>query len=381
MMRKDLIALLLLVSALVFWLDRQTQAPEPGQTDPLSLDQMLGEGEGEFPRVVGPRQLEFPADHASHDEFRNEWWYFTGNLADGDGRRYGFQFTLFRFNLGDIPTLNSAWFSRQLWMAHFALSDLDRQQHISHERFARGALGLAGASADRWWLNDWTVTGSENGWTLVLEADDLALELKLTATRPSVLQGDRGYSRKGPEPGQASHYYSYTRLAAEGALVIDGQARPLAGLAWLDREWGSGQLDRQTAGWDWFALQLDDGRDLMVYRLRLVDGQTSPFSAGILVEPSGQSRVLAADDFELEAVDHWRDETGVAWPIGWRLKLPADNLSLRVKAAFEDQLWRDSVRYWEGAVEVLADGQDELLGRGYLELSGYADSPGNAPRR
>lgn len=372
MMRRDVLTLLAIAALLIAWLAARTvdRAPPDGALDTGAL---LNDAPESFRRVTGPRALRFPADHAAHPGFRNEWWYFTGNLDDAGGRAWGFQFTLFRFELDAGERADSAWAADAVWMAHLALSDVDGEVFHSAERFARGALGLAGASDERWWLRDWQVTRSGESFRLEALAEDFGLSLGLEPRRPIVLQGDRGYSRKGPGEGNASHYYSITRLDAEGSLHVDGRERTVSGRAWLDREWGSSQLAESLDGWDWFSLQLEDGRDVMVYRLREDDGGASRFSAGKIVYPDDSSRTLAADDFTARPRRRWRDGRGVTWPVAWTVGIPSENLLMDVEARFENQRWTGAVSYWEGAVVVRDAESGEALGRGYLELSGYGD--------
>jgi predicted secreted hydrolase len=203
--------------------------------------------------------------------------------------------------------------------------------------------------------------------------DSMGLRLDLIPDRDMVLQGQGGYSRKGPEPGQASRYYSFTRLAASGSLSVGNWTGQVSGLAWLDREWGSSPLAESLAGWDWFALQLDDGRDLMVYRLRRHDGSASEFSAGSLVRQDGSYRVLQAGDFLARPERRWSDQEGVEWPLRWHIQVAEEDIDVIVDAAFDDQRWRASVPYWEGMVDVTDARGEGAIGRGYMELSGYAD--------
>lgn len=372
MMRDAVIAVLIALLA-VAWLALRAGSDEP-TVSTLSGTALLNAAPEVFDRVTGPEPLEFPADHGLHPGYRNEWWYFTGNLAGEDGDRYGFQFTLFRFAVepGDRP--DSDFATDAVWMAHLAVSDIERERFIASERFARDALGLAGATADEWWLRDWTVSREANGWRLRARSDGLEMDLRMEMEKPVVLQGDSGYSRKGPEPGNASRYYSITRMKASGRLEIDGTGVAVDGLAWLDREWGSSQLGAGIAGWDWFALQLDDGRDLMLYRLRTEAGTASRFSAGVIVEPDGSYRTLGREDFDFEEIRRWRDATGVDWPVAWRVRLPEFGLEFEVRPSFDAQRWYATVGYWEGAVEVIEPASGDRLGRGYLELSGYADT-------
>lgn len=374
---RDVVIALAMAAVAVGWLSQRLEQRE-SEAAGVSGTTLLSAAPEVFRRVTGPEPLAFPADHAVHPGYRNEWWYFTGNLFDAAGQRYGFQFTLFRFAIEPGPRPDSDFASDAVWMAHLAISDVANRKFISKERFARGALGLAGATADEWWLRDWTVTREDDGWHLRAHSDGASLDLRLVPSKPVVLQGDSGYSQKGPAQGNASRYYSITRMQAAGRLVLDGSPVEVSGLAWLDREWGSSQLGAGIAGWDWFALQFEDGRDLMLYRLRTEQGRASSFSAGVLVAPDGSYRVLQGEDFELSEIRRWVDRHGVAWPVEWRVRLPSEDLLFEVRAAFDAQRWEATVGYWEGAVDMIdpdsrAAGQG-LLGRGYLELSGYADS-------
>ena len=372
-MRRDVFIGIVLALLAIAWL-AQRAGNDEARVAPVSGTALLNAAPEVFDRVTGPEPLNFPADHGMHPGYRNEWWYFTGNLAGDDGQRYGFQFTLFRFAVepGDQP--DSDFASDAVWMAHLAVSDIARERFIASERFARDALGLAGATADEWWLRDWTVTREDAGWRLQARTSAVNLDLRLVPAKPIVLQGKAGYSRKGSAPGNASRYYSITRMKTSGRLEIDDRGIEVSGLAWLDREWGSSQLGEGIAGWDWFALQLDDGRDLMLYRLRTDQGTASRFSAGVLVQPDGSSRTLAREDFEVEAIRRWRDNVGVEWPVAWRVRLPDTALDLEVRPAFDAQRWKATVSYWEGAVDVMDSASGESVGQGYLELSGYADT-------
>jgi predicted secreted hydrolase len=357
----------------------QERAGPPLQT---GLRLLGGEAADGFARATEPRPFVFPADHGSHPEFRTEWWYFTGNLAASGGRHFGFELTFFRYALAPESApweASSAWRARQVWMAHFAITDTDGGRFITRERLARGALELAGATAEplRVWVKDWAATGASTGenLTLRLEARDdaIALDLSLSATMPHVAQGERGLDAKGAEPGNASHYYSVPRLAAEGELSIEGEAFAVSGLAWLDREWGTSSLDAGTEGWDWFALHLSDGSSLMFYRLRAEDGTATRFSSGSWVHADGTRMTLAATDVTLAVLDEWTSAaTGVRYPVAWRLAIPAAALSLDITPYLEQQELELSVRYWEGAVRAEGSGPaGGLTGQGYLELAGY----------
>jgi predicted secreted hydrolase len=357
----------------------QERGAAPLQTGLRLLGGEAGDG---FARATQPRPFVFPADHGSHPEFRTEWWYFTGNLAAAGGRHFGFELTFFRYALAPASQPRegaSAWRAREVWMAHFAITDTEGRRFIARERLARGALGLAGARVEplEVWVKDWAATGVSTGddLKLRLEAHDdaIALDLRLESTIPHVAQGERGLDTKGTGVGNASHYYSVPRLAAEGEVTIEGETFAVSGLAWLDREWGTSSLDAGTEGWDWFALHLSDGSSLMFYRLRAEDGAATRFSSGSWVRADGTRTMLGPTDVTLAVLDEWTSgATGVRYPVAWRLAVPGAGISLDVRPYLEHQELELSVRYWEGAVR--ADGKGPagaLTGQGYLELAGY----------
>ena len=348
---------------------------------PRGFDFPGGAATGDYAVADAPRRFEFPADHGAHPQFRSEWWYFTGNLEAKDGRHFGFQLTFFRDALApQAVERESKWAANQAWMAHFTLTDTASGRMHQAERIARGALGLAGAKAApfRVWLDRWqAVSLAADGslFPLRLEAEQApaAIKLELTALNPRVLQGQEGWDRKGPEPGSASYYYSYTRLAARGQVQLDGQSFDVEGTAWMDREWSSGALGADLAGWDWFGLQLSDGSELMFYRLRGRDGGAGPFSAGALVLANGEKIELKRDDVRLEARRHWRSPRGDrSYPVAWTLEVPSRGVLLEIEPRVDDQEVDLSVRYWEGAIRArgVAGGQP-VSGQGYLELVGY----------
>jgi predicted secreted hydrolase len=335
----------------------------------------------DFSRAVAPRAFAFPEDHGSHPDYRTEWWYFTGNLAATTGRHYGFELTFFRVALsGAAEARESRWATRHLWMAHFALTDTAAARFVAYERLSRGALGLAGATHEPFhvWVEDWSaggeLTDGAGSVHLSAAADEAAIELDLSGFERIVLQGDRGLDPKGPEPGNASYYYSAPRLAVTGTVRVRSDA-PVAvtGLAWMDREWGTSALSPGIEGWDWFALQLDDGRDLMFYRLRARDGSPSPWSGGSVTDPAGRTRRLAAEDVDLEPIETWQSPaSGATYPVVWDLRVPGEGLELRLTPRIRDQEVRVSVRYWEGAIELEGRSRArEIGGQGYLELAGY----------
>lgn len=356
--------------------------PDSAQPAGTGLRFLGGEPSAGFARATVPRDFVFPLDHGSHPDYRTEWWYFTGNLSTATGRHFGFELTFFRYALAPEtgrPEIGSAWRTSQVWMAHFAVTDTANRRFIARERLTRGALGLAGAESAplRIWVKDWSAVGAAAGDRLSLSLDarddGVALALELEAIVPAVAQGERGLDAKGAEAGNASYYYSVPRLEAQGTVALDGEAFEVTGLAWLDREWSTSSLEQGTAGWDWFALQLSDGSDLMFYRLRTAAGETSAFSGGTLVDAAGRRTRLAATDVVLSPLKYWTSEaTGARYPVAWRLAIPGSGLTLEVTPRQEDQELDLSVRYWEGAVWAQGNGPaGAVTAQGYLELAGY----------
>jgi predicted secreted hydrolase len=351
------------------------ESPDPRLSPVLAMSSADTAG---FERALSPRDFVFPRDHGPHPDFKLEWWYLVGNLESVNGRRFGYQLTFFRqATSAEEPERRSAWATRQLYMAHFAVADADGGGFHSWERFSRGAAGLAGAELEpfRVWVDDWRIAScGEDFLPLCLHArdDGVSLDLTLDTEKPLVLQGEDGLSRKSATPGNASYYYSYTRLRAEGAVRVGGGVWDVRGSGWLDREWSTGGLEEDQVGWDWFALQLDDGRDLMFYRLRRAGGSVEPLSHGSLVAADGTSRRLALEDVELEVLRTWRSPSGTDYPAGWRLRLPASDLVLTVEPLLADQELDAAFRYWEGAVGVRgSEGGRTVAGKGYVELVGY----------
>ncbi len=354
--------------------------PKSAMSSGVSVGSALGGSDSTgYQRAYRPRPFVFPADHGPHPAFRNEWWYATGNLADATGREFGYQLTLFRIALAPTaPATDSTWRSNQVYMGHFALTDVAGNTHWGFERFSRGAMGLAGAHATplRVWLEDWELAGTgSDPFPLRVRArqDDIAVDLMLDTGKPVVLQGDQGLSQKSAEPGNASYYYSYTHLPTQGTVSLGGQTFTASGASWLDREWSTSALGPEQNGWDWFALQLDDGREVMFYRLRCKDGSVDPFSKGVLVAADGSTRALRWNEVDLQPLGAWTSpHTGDRYPAGWRLRMPTEKLDLTVTPKIADQEMRRMVRYWEGAVAVDGHAGDQAVaGQGYLEMTRY----------
>lgn len=372
------LALALLPALLPAWL---LACSPSGESEPrLSTGARLSGDTSGYPKATQPRDFEFPADHGPHPEYKHEWWYVTGQLETDDGRRFGFQFTIFREAVApQPPDSRSRWATNQLYLGHAAVTDVEGERHLSAERYARGALGLAGARAEplRVWLEDWALAGEagadgELRARIVARSEDFGLELTLNNTRPPVAHGDRGLSRKGAE-GNASYYYSYTRLGARGSIQVGDTSFDAAGNAWLDHEWSSSALQADQSGWDWLSLQLSNGADLMVFRLRHRGDPGQDFYNGTYVAPSDAVTNLDDGQIRIEPQDYWSSErTGARYPVHWQVSIPRLALELTIDPWLENQEFVHSFRYWEGAVRAEGRYRDEaVIGNGYLEMTGY----------
>jgi predicted secreted hydrolase len=334
----------------------------------------------------------FPEDHWAHRSYRTEWWYFTGHLAsiDNPERVFGYQFTVFRIGLlTERPPFDSDWSAGNLIMGHAAVTDPLEQEHRFSEllyrevpllgefrpfpapviAWVRGPVGTAAQ-----WQLEWN--GSSFDFSMQDDEKGMAFRLSTTPTKPLVLQGPNGYSRKGDAPGAASLYYSFTRLKTEGTLRLEEKSFEVKGESWMDKEISSSQLSESQVGWDWFSLQLRDDRELMLYMLRRKDG-SADFRHATLVSPSGKPRYLGASEWSVRSVESWESEaSGAVYPSRWRVTVPAEGLAIEVRPILADQENRSQlpggVHYWEGAVEVF-DASGKRLGRGYVELTGYGD--------
>jgi predicted secreted hydrolase len=340
-----------------------------------------------FARATVPRPFVFPGDHGPHPEYATEWWYYTGNLDTEDGRHFGFQLTFFRSALAPIaPARESAWATTNIYMAHFAVTDVAAGQFHAFDRFSRDAAGLAGAAGEpyRVWLEDWSAEGAgPTGMTMRLRAaqDDLAIDLALTTERQPLLQGDHGLTQKGATPSNAYYYYSLTHMATAGTIEAGGQRYTVRGLSWMDHEFGTGAIGPDAVGWDWFSLQLDNGRDLTYARIRNADGGVG-LTLVALSEPDGSKRDLSASEVVVEPLGTWRSpRSGAEYPAGWRLRVPSAALDLQITPWLPDQELLLAVVYWEGAVRIAGSiGGKTVGGNGYVELTGYAERAQDEPR-
>ena len=318
----------------------------------------------------------FPRDYGPHNNFRTEWWYFTGNLKSKEGREFGYEVAFFRYGYS-LPDkrAQSRFVMNDLKFAHFALTDLGTGRFRFDSRTSRGAYGEAGfGQKERLaWINSWEVS-FDGSFRLKASTQDYQVDLVLAPEKPPVLQGKNGLSQKSDGIGHASYYYSITRLATSGVIRIGDQSYQVSGLSWFDREWATNQLGPNQVGWNWFAIQLSDGSDLMLYQMRLNDGEIDPNSSGTWISLGGVYEPLLRDDFQLQPEAFWESPASKGkYPIAWHLKIPKLNLDLHVTTPAKDQELRVGVTYWEGCIRL----GGELAGKpvngvGYMELTGYA---------
>ncbi|PTX99475.1 carotenoid 1,2-hydratase [Verrucomicrobia bacterium LW23] len=396
-------------------------------------------------RAIAPWKWSFPADHGAHPDFRTEWWYFTGHLqeansindkdiptstpipkpdplatgtqpsydpdvpADGtpggaeylrvdkvvgdkkpDGRRFGFQFTLFRYGLQFTPVqVTSKWAVRDVMFGHMALTDLNAKRFYFGEILDRGALNQAGASTKEMkaWIRNWRIeTVGPEEYRVRGETPEFGMDMVITPRKKLVLQGAAGLSQKAEGAGNASYYYSYTRMTAAGWVRINATQYLVRGESWFDHEFSTGSLGKDQIGWDWFSIQLDNDEELMLYEMRRADGKRDPRSKGILVRADGTTLTLGVEDFKIETLARWRSPgTGGDYPSKWKISVPKAGLELESTAAVADQELRlrqlSRLNYWEGVCNLTGTREGKpVTGRGYTELTGYASPLGEGMR-
>ncbi len=336
-----------------------------------------------FKQAVPGYALQFPADHAAHPDYRTEWWYYTGHLQTTTGKRYGYQLTFFRHRVDSSgPTLNpSKWFADNVYMAHLAITDETARRFVYGEKLNRAALGLAGASEQRYhvWNEDWLAERLGSVQHVAGEIPGYKLNLIVTPVKPPVLHGaaQDGLSQKGEGTGHASYYYSFTRLKTEGVLQTSEGAFEVEGVSWMDHEFSSSQLTESQVGWDWFSVQLANNYELMLFHMRQRDGSIDPYSSGTLVRPDGTSLHLRRDDVQVQAHGQWKSpKSGAVYPQRWTIRIPTVDLTLSLEPVLaEQELVTDNstrVTYWEGSVSVRGSMQGQATeGVGYVELTGY----------
>ncbi|CAN5395856.1 lipocalin-like domain-containing protein [soil metagenome] len=333
------------------------------------------------PAVPG-YEFTFPRDHGSHPDFRTEWWYFTGNIQDAEGHPFGYEFTIFRNAAAPVSEAStSPLAATQIYLAHFAISDIGDRQHQAWERIGREGFGQGAASTE-------TLDAHVGAWTMKMDADgtihllakedDVEINVTLSAEKPYVIHGENGVHQKSEGAGHASHYISNTRMRTDGTITWRGKSHSISGASWMDHEFGSSQLTAEEVGWDWFALQLSTGEEVMVYQMRKKDGSISSVSTGSVIAANGDKTILRQADVEIKTTRRWKSpETGGDYPMGWRVSIQKDSAELTVEPDFDEQEMRmerhTHTSYWEGAVTVTGTWRGEKeKGKGYVELVGYA---------
>jgi predicted secreted hydrolase len=328
--------------------------------------------------------VELPRDLYAHEGAQTEWWYYTGHMQSASGRRFGFELVFFkrRTDLDRFGIIPLRLLGNPLYLAHFAVTDESRASfRYEHRKSTGGTFDLpAAASDERYYLRlgNWNVR--EAGGSHILRAtlgDDLIFEATLKNTKPHVLNGHEGVGVSFKDEGEASRYFSLTRMDAEGLITWHGETEHFKGSAWMDREFGTWRTTANQKGWDWFSIQLETSAEVMVYHLRNAAGEPSPFSSGTFVDAGGNWTHLAREDFQLETLSHWTSpHTGARYPSGWRLRVPRFALDLEISPVIKDQeldtRGTTMIVYWEGACRV--DGEhagQQTKGRSYVELVGY----------
>ena len=378
-------SVLVLIGVFVFGLNR-LQRPDVPSYSANVISALSDNNTAGFQQATTVRDFHFPQDYGAHPNFQTEWWYYTGNLSSADGRRFGFEFTIFRRALNpSVVDRVSDWGTTQLYFADLAVTDVQGNQFYSTEHFSRGAAGLSGADISprvHIWLNNWDMLAqNDSATTMHLQADagsdaPVALDLTTQETKPPTLEGDRGLSAKSSGSGNASYYYSLTRLDTSGTLTINGQPFTVSGLSWMDHEFSTSVLDSSAVGWDWFSLQLSDKREVMLYRIRRSDNSDEPTNSGTLIAADGTSEHLTLSQFSIEPLATWKSPiTGATYPAKWRVTVrPASGapIVLTVTPLIANQELHGATVYWEGASQFSGDqGGTALSGYGYVELTGY----------
>jgi len=369
----------LMIAALLLACDHQQSVPT-GSTDIQSI--LSGQAHEGFQRADSPRTFHFPADHGPHPQFKLEWWYITGNLTSQQQQHFGFQITFFRFALSPQQTQrDSHWANNQMYMAHFAITDVAQAKFHHFQRMSRAALDLAGAQTTPFkvWVYDWTLQSETQDFfplSLTAQDNDINIKLNFQSEKPLILQGTHGLSQKSRAPGNASYYYSFTRLLTTGQIHMGNNIYQVTGLSWMDREWSTSTLAKNQIGWDWFALQLSNQQEIMFYQIRQKNGQADPMSRGTHVHPDGQTTPLLPSEVNIKILKYWTSDTGITYPNAWQISIPKYAINLSIIPYIANQEINLSMRYWEGAVKINGSmGQEQVSGHGYVELSGYAKKP------
>jgi predicted secreted hydrolase len=339
----------------------------------------LAAGPGQFRFATPGYHFQFPRDYFNHPDYQTEWWYYSGNLTTKQGRAFGFELALFRLGVAPGPR-KRVWQVNNVYMAHVALSDLSGRHFLYDERVNRAGPGIAGVSQcqQRVWNGNWQIQWRGDTQQLQAVTDEFSIELTLEPEKALVLNGHNGFSQKAPGAGNASNYFSFTRLETKGNIVLRGRQYQVAGTSWMDHEFSTTPKDSPVAGWDWLAIQLNNDTELMLYRVRLNHGIVSPDSSGTYTDTKGAGHYLSIHDFKLLPGQTWTSPRGHArYPVEWRIAIPSIQLRLEVTTPLKDQelVTNNSYAptYWEGAIRIKGDEAGKAVeGAGYLEMTGYA---------
>ena len=380
-MNKKLVALILLIAVLVVSVLLLVRRDNLTEESLSNFEFLVVDNEDEYQKAVEIRDFQFPEDFGSHPEFLTEWWYYTGNLLTPDERHFGYQLTFFRRSIsGEHNELSqSNWATNQIYLAHFAITDTANESHYIADQISRGANELAGTKTDPYfsiWLNHWEIQQiSDNLFSMKAKDDGIEINFVLEDQKGVILHGEAGLSQKGDGIGNASYYFSQTRLKTIGQLRINDDWFDVEGLSWMDHEFGTSTLGKNQVGWDWFSIQLDNNSELMLFQIRNNDGTISPFSSGTIINNTGETINIKMDEFSIEVLDIWKNEEQIQYPSRWKIVLEPYNIELEIIPVINDQEVKLFFQYWEGAVTVqgIVNGQS-VSGYGYVELTGYAQS-------
>ena len=362
--------LVALLTALVFgW--SQAPSPKPQAASPWT-------------QATAGYVFSFPRDHAAHPDKKIEWWYYTGNVKTADGRRFGYQVTFFRVGIDYAPSNPSKWAVRDLYMTHLAVSDAKGQRYRFAEKMSRGGPGLAGAKTDTYytWNDDWSAGLAGKQHKIHAISAHAGVDLTLDEGKPPAINGINGINQKGAREGNASHYYSLTRMPTKGTISIDGETFEVSGETWMDHEFSTSFLEPEQRGWDWFSIQLSDNRELMLYPMRRADGSHDPRSSGTLIDADGRTTHLSNEDFTLTpGRSTFKSKNGAVYPTAWTISIPRHRIELEVTTPLQDQelslVESTGIAYWEGMIDVAGrSGGQVVSGAGYLEMTGYHGSLG-----
>ncbi len=334
-------------------------------------------------------EYEYPRDHHAHRNFKTEWWYFTGNLTDTRGGRFGYELTFFRQGIrapDERGGTTSRFIIDDLKFAHFTITDVSGKKFFFYQKTSRGSFGEAGfdRGSEIAWIDSWNLRMNADGsFDLAADASEAKIDFHVVPAKAPVIHGNGGISQKAAGAGHASHYYSITRLATTGELTMRSERFSVRGESWFDHEWATNQLAPEQSGWNWVSAQFDDGSELMLYEMRLTNGGIDPVSSGTFVRADGSSVGLTSADFKMRATQFWKSSaTRADYPVAWQIEIPKLQLQFRIEPVLQDQeLVFTPLIYWEGAFDLVGDRAGKKVhGHGYLELTGYAAPLGELNR-